>query len=157
MCVPVPGWRQRILSGGLDPVEAAGDTPPPGFIRLNPRDSEGLVDDVDHARPTGGGVFTLVAMMTAGLAVVQTLVPWGLARIALQSGGVLAIFGVLGIWARRNRLRANRACPCDRPPVWIRVVPSIADPRRVPVRDQDSDAGPAEPQESLVSAGRVSR
>src|SRR5215469_5857592 len=120
MCVPVPGWRRRILSGGADPVEAAGDTPPPGFSRLNSGDSQGRVDGADHAQPSGGGVFTLAAMMTAGLAVVQTLVPWGLARIALQSGGVLVIFGVLGIWARLNRRWASRSCPCDRAPVWIR-------------------------------------
>ena len=126
-----------MLSGGADPGEQADDTPPEGFVRLAPAHPEDPGDHVDPARRAGGVVFALVAMMTAGLAVLQTLIPWGPWRVALQASGVLVMFGVLGIWARPNRSLARRPCSCQRPAVWIRVLPSIAEPRRVPAQNQN--------------------
>ena len=133
MCDAVPGWRRRMLSGA-DPSDVADGTPPEGFVRLAPARPEAPGDHADHARPAGGLVFALVAMMTAGLAVLQTLIPWGPWRVALQASGALVMFGALGIWARLNRRMAGHPCSCDRPVVWIRIVPSIAEPRRVPAR-----------------------
>ena len=137
MCESVPGWRRRMLSGGADPAEGADDTPPEGFVRLAPARPQDPRDHVDHTRPAGGVVFALVAMMTAGLAVLQTLIPWGPWRVTLQASGVLAMFGVLGVCARLNRTLAGQSCRCERPVVWIRVVPSIAKPRRVPAQNQN--------------------
>jgi len=137
MCEAGSGWRRRMLSGGADPAEGADDTPPEGFVRLAPARPQDPRDHVDHTRPAGGVVFALVAMMTAGLAVLQTLIPWGPWRVALQASGVLAMFGVLGIWGKLNRSSAGQPCSCERPVVWIRVVPSIDEPRPVPAQNQD--------------------
>jgi hypothetical protein len=157
MCKAVPGWRRRILSGGADPAEGIDDTPPEGFVRLaaaRPEDP----DDHVHARPAGGVVFALVAMITAGLAVLQTLIPWGPWRVALQASGVLVMFGSLWIWARLNRSLADRPCPCERPVVWIRIVPSIAEPRRLPTQNENfPEPARAHADDSLVEASRVTR
>jgi hypothetical protein len=147
-----------MVSGGADPAEVADNTPSEGFVRLAPVHSEATSDHVDHARPVGGVVFSLVAVTTAGLAVLQAFIPWGPWRVALQVSGVLVIFGVLGIWARLNRRFAGQQCSCERPPVWIRVVPSIAEPRFVPVEDENlAEAEPADAEELLVGANRATR
>jgi hypothetical protein len=122
------------MLSGADPSDVADDTPPEGFVRLAPACPEAPGDHADHARPAGGAVFALVALMTAGPAVLQTLIPWGPWRVALQASGVLVMFGVLGIWARLNRRLAGQPCSC--PVVWIRIVPSIAEPRRVPAQSE---------------------
>ena len=46
----------------------------------------------------------------------------------MQAAGVLVMFGGLGIWASLTRrgMPAGQGCACVRPPVWIRVIPSIA-------------------------------
>ena len=158
MCEAVSGWRRRMLSGGADPAEGVDDTPPEGFVRLAPARPEAPGDHVNHARPAGGVVFALVAMMTASLAVLQTLIPWGPWRIALQASGVLVMFGVLGIWARLNRSLAGQPCSCERPVVWIRVVPSIAEPRRVPAQNDNlPEPARAYAEDSLVGVNRVTR
>jgi len=158
MCESVPDWRRRMLSGGADPAEGDDDTPPEGFVRLAPAHRGTPGDHVDHARPAGGVVFALVAMMTAGLAVLQTLIPWGPWRVALQASGVLVMFGVLGIWARLNRSLAGQPCSCGRPVVWIRVVPSIAEPRRVPAQNDNlPEPARAYAEDSLVGVNRVTR
>jgi hypothetical protein len=147
-----------MLSGGADPAEVADDTAPHSFVRLAPVHSEAASDHVDHARPAAGVIFSLVAAMTAGLAVLPTLIPWGQWRIVLQVSGVLVIFSVLGIWARLTRCFAGQPCSCERPPAWIRVVPSIAEPRCVPVQDEDlAEAERAAAEKSLVGANRVTR
>jgi hypothetical protein len=143
-----------MLSGGMDPAEVR-DTPPKGFVRLEPTPHQPTGDRVAHARPFGGVVFSLVAMGTAGLAVLQTLVPGGPWRMALQTAGVLVMFGGLGVWTRFNRrsAAAGQLCPCERPPVWIRVVPSIAEPSRTFAEDQRLvEPMPIGAEESLAGA-----
>ena len=148
-----------MLSGGMEPAEVT-DTPPEGFVEPAPTPPQLTDDHGAHARPAGGVVFSLVAMGTAGLAVLQTLVPWGPWRMAVQAAGVLVMFGGLGVWTRFNRrsAAAGRLCSCERPPVWIRVVPSIAEPRRTPAEDQRLGKPMwIDAEESLVGADRVTR
>jgi hypothetical protein len=148
-----------MLSGGTDPAEVA-DTPPEGFIRLAPTPPQLAGAHVAHARRGGGVVFSLVAMATAGLAVFQTLIPWGPWRVALQAAGVLVMFGGLGVWTRfdRRSAAAGQLCSCERPPVWIRVVPSIAEPRRTPADVQRlGEPMRIDAEESVVGADRVTR
>ena len=158
MCDAMPGWRRRMLSGGMDPAEGT-DTPPEGFVRLTPTPPQLTDDHVAHSRPGGGVVFSFVAMATAGLAVLQTLVPWGPWRVALQAAGVLVMFGGLGVWTRFNRRFEDAGpCSCERPPVWIRVVPSIAETSRTPAEDQRLvEPMPMDAEESQVLAEGVTR
>jgi hypothetical protein len=102
----------------------------------------------------------LVAMATAGLAVLQTLIPWGPWRVALQAAAVLVMFGGLGVWTRfgRRSAAAGQLCSCERPPVWIRVVPSIVEPRRTPAGEQRlGEPIRMDAKKSLVGADRVTR
>lgn len=148
-----------MLSGGMDPAQVT-DTPPEGFVRLAPTPAQLAGDHLAHARPFGGAVFSLVAMATAGLAVLPTLIPWGPWRVIVQTAGVLVMFGGLGVWTRFNRRSeaAGQLCSCERPPVWIRVVPSIAEPSRVPAEDQRLvEPTRIDAEESLVGANRVIR
>ena len=158
MCDAMPGWRRRMLSGGTDPAEVT-DTPPEGFVRLPPIPSQ--LTDHSVAPPRGGGVvFSLVAMGTVALAVVQTLVPWGPWRVALQVAGTFVMFGGLGVWTRLHRRSAGaeQPCACERPPVWIRVVPSIAKTSRTPVEDQRLvEPMPRDAEETPVVAKGVTR
>ena len=135
MCDAVSGWR-RSMQSGADASDVADNTPPEGFVRLASARPAAPGDHADHARPAGGVIFALLAMMTAGLAVLQTLIPRGPWRVALQASGVLVMFGVFGVWARLNRRVAGPSCACNRPVVWIRIVPSIAEPRRVPAQSE---------------------
>ncbi len=147
-----------MLSGGMDPAEVT-DTPPEGFVRLTPASPQLTGDQVAHARPGGGVVFSILAMATAGLAVLQTLLPWGPWRVALQAAGVLVMFGGLSVWTRLNRYCAiAEQCSCERPPVWIRVIPSIAEVSRTPAEDQRLvEPMRTDAEESLVGANRVTR
>jgi hypothetical protein len=98
-------------------------------------------------------------MGTAGLAVLQTLIPWGPWRVALQAAGVLVMFGGLSVWARLNRnSKLAGQCSCERPPVWIRVVPSIAESSRIPAEDQQLvEPMRTDAEKSLVGSNRVIR
>ena len=148
-----------MLSSGMDPAEVT-DTPPEGSIRLAPTPPPLMGGHIAHARPGGGVVFSLVAMATAGLAVLQTLIPWGPWRVAMQAAGVLVMFGGLGVWTRfgRRSAAAGQLCSCERPPVWIRVVPSIAEPRRTPAKEQRlGEPIRKDAKKSLVGADRVTR
>jgi hypothetical protein len=159
MCDAMPGWRRKVLSGGMESAETT-DTQPEGFIRLAPAPPQLTRDHVAHARPAGGMAFSLVAMATAGLAVFQALVPWGPLRMAVQAAGVLVMFGGLGVWTRSNRrsAAAGQLCSCECLPVWIRVVPSIAEPRRTPAEDQHrGQPMRIDAEDSLVGADRVTR
>jgi hypothetical protein len=83
------------------------------------------------------------------------MAPW---RVAIQVSGVLVMFGLLGVWARLARTSGSgeQRCPCERPPVWIRVVPSIAEPVPAPAQDQEHVNGArTDAEESLVGANRV--
>jgi hypothetical protein len=148
-----------MLSGGKDPAQVT-DTPPEGFVKLAPAPPQLTGDHIAHARPAAGIVFSLVAMATAGLAVLQTLIPWGPWRLALQAAGVLVVFGGLGVWASLNRNSALAGqCSCKRPPVWIRVVPSIAELIRTPAEENQRLVEPMrmDAEKSLVGANRVTR
>ena len=155
MCDAGPGWRRRALSGGEDPGEQT-EMPPGGFVRLAPAPPSVVGNHLDHTKPGGGVVFTLVAVVTAGLAVLQTFIPGGPWRVAMQAAGVLVMFSALGVWARPHQSAASRdsLCSCERPPVWIRVVPSIAEPRSA----QDGKlVERADREGSPVGANRVTR
>jgi hypothetical protein len=158
MCEAMPGWKRRVLSGGMDQAEVT-DTPPEGFVRLAPTPPQLTGDHLAHARPAGGVVFSLVAMAAAGLAVLQTLIPWGPWRVALQAAGVLVMFGGLSVWARLNRnSKLAGQCSCERSPVWIRVAPSIAESSRTPAEDhQLVEPMRTDAEESLVGSNRVIR
>jgi hypothetical protein len=155
MCDAVPGYRGRALSAGEDPGEQT-DMPPEGFVRLAPAPPSVVGSHLDHAKPGVSVVSTLVAMVTAGLAVLQAFIPWGPWRVALQAGGVLVMFSALGLWARLNQSAALRAslCSCERPPVWIRVVPSIAGRRSAQDRNLMEQAQ-TDVENSLAGANRL--
>jgi hypothetical protein len=118
-----------MLLAGIDPAKAT-DIPPEGFVRLAPTPPPLTGGHVARARPAGGTVFALAAMVTAGLAAVQTLIPWRPWLVAMQASGVLVMFSILGVWVRLNQSAESGGplCSCERPPVWIRVVPSMAEP-----------------------------
>ncbi len=80
--------------------------------------------------------------------------------MAVQAAGVLVMFDGLGVWTRLNRrsAAAGQLCSCERPPVWIRVVPSIAEPMRTPAEDQRlGEPMWIDAEESLVGAAQVTR
>lgn len=159
MCDAMSGWRRRILSGGMEPVEVT-DTPPEGFVRLPPAQPQVAGDHSAHAGPPASVVLLLVALAAAGLAILHTLMPAGLGRVVFQAAGVLVMFCGLGIGARldRSHATAEERCACEPPPVWMRVVPSIAEPRRSPVEDRSlMKPTQVDLKESLVGAGQVRR
>jgi hypothetical protein len=66
------------------------------------------------------------------------------------------MFSALGLWARLNQSAALRAslCSCERPPVWIRVVPSIAGRRSAQDRNLMEQAQ-TDVENSLAGANRL--
>ena len=148
-----------MLSGGMNLTETI-DVPPEGFVRLAPMPRKASGRHLTHAGPGVVVGFSLVAVVTAGMAILQRLMAWAPWRVAIQAGAVLVIFGALGVWARLGRSSGSgvKRCSCERPPVWIRVVPSIAEPRSAPAQDQEHVKGArADAEEPLVGANRVTR
>jgi hypothetical protein len=77
-------------------------------------------------------------MLTGGVDPVEAVdvPPEGFVRLAPapRSAEVPVMFGRLGIWAALTRrgLVVGQRCSCERPPVWIRVIPSVPWDRRPP-------------------------
>ncbi len=82
MCDAMPGWRQRMLTGGADPVDATG-VPPEGFVRLTPAARQTPDDHRRGVRPGAGVVLSFLIAVGAGLASLQTLIPWAPWRAAM--------------------------------------------------------------------------
>ena len=133
MCDAMPGWRRRILAGGLHPVGVT-DAPPAGSVRLAVSERPVIGGHEGDRRPKAGGIFAFLVSVCAALVSLQALVPWAPWRAVLQEAGVLVMFTGLGIWARltRHAVAAHQRCSCDRPPVWIRIIPSVAQVRHAP-------------------------
>jgi hypothetical protein len=148
-----------MLTGGADPVEATG-VPPEGFVRLAPAEPQTPGNHRVGVRPGAGVVLSFLIAVGAGLASLQTLIPWAPWRAVMQAAGVLVMFGGLGIWARltRSRMAAGQPCACERPPVWIRVIPSVAQDRH-PLGESLDGAGARRPDRraALVEANGVIR
>jgi hypothetical protein len=148
-----------MLTGGADQVEATG-VPPEGFVRLAPAERQAPGDQREGVRPGAGIVLSLLVAVGAGMASLQTLIPWAPWRAVMQAAGVLVMFGGLGIWARLNRrgMAAGQPCACERPPVWIRVIPSVAQNHH-PVGERLDGAGAGRPDRraALVDATGVTR
>jgi hypothetical protein len=148
-----------MLTGGADPVEATC-VPPEGFVRLAPAKRQGSGNHRVGVRPGAGVVLSFLIAVGAGMASLQTLIPWAPWRAVMQAAGVLVMFGGLGIWARLTRrgMAAGPACACERPPVWIRVVPSVAQNRH-PLGERLDGAGAGRPDRrtALVEANGVTR
>ena len=148
-----------MLTGGADPVEAPG-VPPEDFVRLAPARWQNPGDHRRGVRPGAGVALSLLIAVGAGLGSLQTLIPWAPWRAVMQAAGVLVMFGGLGIWARltRSGLAAGQPCACERPPVWIRVIPSVAQNRHPLVESLDgADARRPDRRAALVEANRVTR
>jgi hypothetical protein len=72
MCEAMPGWRRRTLSGGLHLTETT-DVPPEGFVRLAPVPREAAGSHLSHAGPGVVVVLSLLAVVTASMAILQRL------------------------------------------------------------------------------------
>jgi hypothetical protein len=120
-----------MLTGGADQVEATG-VPHEGFVRLAPVTRPASANHRRGVRPGAGVVLSFLVAVGAGMASLQALIPWAPWRAAMQAAGALVMFGGLGIWARLTRggMAAGQPCACERLPVWIRVIPSVAQNRQ---------------------------
>lgn len=149
-----------MLTGGADSVEATG-VPPEGFVRLAPAARQAPANNHREGARSGGGVIlSFLVAVGAGMASLQTLIPWAPWRAALQAVGALVMFGGLGIWARlaRRGLAAGHPCACERSPVWIRVIPSVAQNRHLLGESLDRVvAGRPDRRAKLVEANGVTR
>jgi len=123
----MPAWRRRTLIGGAEPLEATYP-PPEGFIRLAPAGPQARDDHRAVVKSGQGAILSFLVAVGAAMAGLQMLIPWAPWRAVMQAAGVLVMFGGLGIWASLTRrgMPAGQGCACVRPPVWIRVIPSIA-------------------------------
>ena len=76
--------------------------------------------------PRWGGLYALAGLMLAALAVVEMLVAPGAELTALRCGFVLAGFGAMVGWTRRNRTALDHIdwCECAGERVTMRVIPS---------------------------------
>ena len=83
-----------MLTGGADPAEAT-DLPPEGFVRLAPAARQAPGDHRGGVRPGAGVVLSFLIAVGAGLASLQTLIPWAPWRAVMQAAGVLVMFGGL--------------------------------------------------------------
>lgn len=148
-----------MLTGGADPIEATG-APPEGFVKLAPAARQAPDDHRRGVSPGAGVVSSLLLAVGAALASLQTLNPWVLSRAVMQAAGVLIMFGGLGIWARltRHAMPAIQPCACERPQVWIRVIPSVVQNRH-PLGESLDGAGAcrSDRQVALVEANGVRR
>lgn len=90
------------------------------------------------SRPRWGGLYALAGLMLAALALVETLGAGGVEQTALECGLVLAGFGAMIGWARRNHAALDRLdwCDCASERVTVRVIPSHRPERaRIMVKD----------------------
>lgn len=149
-----------MLTGGADPMDATG-TPPAGFVRLPPARRRAPSGPPGGARSGAAIVLSFLMAMGAGQTLLQSSVAWTPWRAVLPAVGVLFVFGGLGIWARRRRggIVATQSCACERPPVWIRVIPSLAQGRRrlLGERSNEADASGGGRRAPLVEATRATR
>ena len=76
--------------------------------------------------PRWGGLYALAGLMLAALAVVEMIVAPGAELTTLRSGLVLAGFGAMVGWTRRNRTALDHIdwCECAGERVTMRVIPS---------------------------------
>ena len=148
-----------MLIGGADPVEATGVSPE-GFVRLAPAARQAPGDHRGGVRPGAGVVLSLLVAVGAALVSLQMLIPWAPWRAVMPAAGVLVVFGGLDIWARliRRGMVAGQPCACERPPVWIRVIPSVAQNRH-PLGESLDEAGAGRPDRraAVVEANGVTR
>jgi hypothetical protein len=77
-------------------------------------------------RPRWSRLYLVAGVMLGVLLIVQALVSAGSERTALQCSLVLAGFGVMAQWARRNRAALDHLdwCACASAQTTIRVIPS---------------------------------
>ena len=77
-------------------------------------------------RPGWGGLYTVAGLMLIALAITETLLAPGTELTALQCGIVVAGFGAMVGWTRRNRATFDRMdwCDCAGTRVTMRVIPS---------------------------------
>ena len=90
------------------------------------------------ARPRWNGLYALAGLLLAALAIVEALVARGAEQTVLECGLVLAGFGAIVGWTRRNRAALDRLdwCDCASARVTVRVIPSHRRERaRVTVAD----------------------
>lgn len=141
-----------MLTGGAEPVEALG-APPEGFVRLTTAERQVSGNHRRGVRPGAGVVLSFLIAVGAGMASLQTFIPWAPWRAVMQAAGALVMFGGLGIWTRltRTRMAADQLCASERPPVWIRVIPSVAQNRR-PLGERLDGAGAARPDRRATRA-----
>jgi len=148
-----------MLTGGADPVEATG-VAPEGFVRLAPLERQAPGNQPGGVRPGVGVVLSFLVAVGAAMASLQALIPWAPWRAVMQGAGVLVMFGGLGLWAKtpRREMAAGQACACERPPVWIRVVPSVVPDRR-PLGERMNATGAGRPvrRDALVGANGGAR
>ncbi len=148
-----------MLTGGADPVEATGVSPE-GFVRLAPVARPASANHRGGVRPGAGVVLSFLVAVGVVLASLETLIPWAPWRAVMQAAGVLVMFGGLGIWARltRSRMAAGQPCASERPRVWIRVIPSVAQNHHLLGESLDG-AGACRPDHwaALVEANGVTR
>jgi hypothetical protein len=142
-----------MLTGGAEPVEATG-VPPKGFVRLAPVERQAPGNQGGGGRPGVGAVLSFLVAVGAAMASLQTLIPWAPWRALMQGVGVLMMFGGLGLWAKtpRREVAAGQACACERPPVWIRVIPSVV-PDRHPLGESLDGAGAGRPNHRAALVG----
>src|SRR4029450_9357389 len=76
--------------------------------------------------PRWGRLYALAGLMLAALAAVETLVSPGAELTALQGGVVVAGFGAIVGWTRRNRAALDHLdwCDCASARVTVREIPS---------------------------------
>ena len=77
-------------------------------------------------RPGWGRLYTIAGLMLASLAIAEMLVAPGAELTALESGIVVAGFGAMVGWTRRNRAALDRMgwCDCAGARATMRVIPS---------------------------------
>lgn len=77
-------------------------------------------------RPGWGGLYAVAGLMLAALAIAETLLAPGAELTTLQCGTVVAGFGAMVGWTRRNRATFDRMdwCDCAGTRVTMRVIPS---------------------------------
>jgi hypothetical protein len=77
-------------------------------------------------RPGWGGLYTVAGLILTALAIAETLLAPGAELTALQCGLVVAGFGAMVGWTRRNRATFDRMdwCDCAGTRVTMRVIPS---------------------------------
>jgi hypothetical protein len=109
-------------------------------------------------RPGWAGLYALAGLMLAALTVAQMLIAPGVELTALQYGIVVAGFGGMVGWTRRNRAALDRMdwCDCARARVTMRVIPSHR-PRRARAVAEDVPGRVEAPLEAAVEPEEVAR